>query len=485
MAEPRNVALMGLGTVGRGVADLLGEWPTTPPVRIAALTVGNPGKPGHASFVRRHAAGRCPLPEAFTPVERLAETAGLDLLIDVTGGGREVADAMIAALKRGRDVVTANKAALSRYGREIFAAAAAPGAGRLAFEAAVGGGVPIIRTLSAYLAHDTVDSVAGICNGTSNFILGGLAAGRPFAEVLAEAVALGYAEPGGGADVSGEDAGHKLIILSRLAFGAALHPDQVMTSCVRGIAGVDAVDFRYARERLGRDIKSLAVAERLDASAAAGTANVPPARRLAFRVTPVMLPSRSVLAQVRANYNGFLVNARSAGRQFLSGPGAGQRPTAHAVLADVVDLVSRPGGPHVARVPGPLGVPPEQPWELVPLARQEFDLCYVRFFVANAPGIVGAIAEAFGRRGVHLHEVLQLEHTKDELRALAGPAGPGNAARMAVEAGDALAFAVTLNRCPFGHIESVIEALSSGRSFRNLLPPVALPCEDRIADLQA
>jgi homoserine dehydrogenase len=467
MGDVRNLALMGLGTVGRGVVELLsGGLGAAAGLRIAAVTVANPGKPEHAAFLRSHASARFPLPTEFTPLDRVADLPGIDLVVDVTGGGEEVRDVMVRCLRRGRDVVTANKAVLSRFGREMAAAAEAPGAGRLAYEAAVGGGIPIIRTLRSYLAHDAVHAVAGIINGTSNYILSEVSAGRAFADALAEAIRRGYAEPGGGADVSGEDACHKLVILSRLAYGAVLSPGELLPTCVRGIAGIDAIDFRYARERLGRGIKALAVAQRLDGG------------RLSFRVCPVMLRADSVFLDVRASHNGILLSCRNAGRQLLAGPGAGKGPTAHAVLSDVLDLIARPAGPAPALPPGDGAVT-----DLIPLGRHEYEHCYVRFVVRNGPGIVGAIAEAFGRNGMHIHEVLQLDHARDELRAL-GPLRDGSH-RATVDAGEALAFAVTLNRCAFGQVEAVVEQLAGTTRFHNLCPPVILPFEDGLPELAA
>jgi homoserine dehydrogenase len=467
MAEPRTIALLGLGTVGQGVIELLSEAGPGCALRVGAVSVRHPQKPEHTAFLRAKAGPHLRLPTEFTPIDRVPEMPGIDIVVEVTGAGEDVRDVLIRSLAAGKDVVTAGKALLSRYGREIFAAAEAPGAGRTAFEAAVCGGIPIIRTLRSYLRHDVIRGLHGIVNGTSNFILGQVGAGRSFADALAEAGRRGYAEPGGGADVSGEDAMNKMIILSRLAFGAALDPAVVGPACVRGIGGIDALDFRYARERLGRDIKAPAVAERVEPD------------KLSFRVLPALLPRQSVFADVLAGYNGIMVGCRNAGNQFLSGPGAGKRPTAHAVLADVLDLAALPRGLQLYPPQRPAGAAPE----LVPLARHEYDLCYVRFVVRNAPGIVGAIAEAFGRRGVHIHEVLQLEHGPDELRAL-GPLREGRA-RQTVDAGEAQAFAVTLNRCPFGHIESVVEQLVKTAKFHNLCPPVILPFEDKLPELSA
>jgi homoserine dehydrogenase len=467
MGEPRTHALLGLGTVGRGVVELLSEPAADSPLRIGAVAVRNPNKPEHTAFLRAKAGSKFPLPAEFTPLDRIPEMPGIDAVVDVTGGGEDVRDVIVRSLKAGKDVVTANKSVLSRYGREIHAAADSPGAGRLAFEAAVGGAIPIIRTLRSYLRHDLVLGIHGIINGTSNFILGRVSSGRSFADALAEAIRRGYAEPGGGADVSGEDAMNKLIILARLAFGAALDPAEIMPANVRGIGGIDAIDFRYAKERLARDIKAPAVAERVDGD------------KLSFRILPALLPRQSVFADVLAGYNGIMVGCRNAGNQFLSGPGAGKRPTAHAVMADLLELAGLPRGVRAHPPDRPAAAAPE----LVPLAKHEYDLCYVRFVVRNAPGIVGAIAESFGKRGVHIHEVLQLEHSADELRAI-GPLRDGRH-REAVDAGEAQAFAVTLNRCPFGHIESVVDQLVKTAKFHNLCPPVILPFEDKLPELSA
>lgn len=470
MAEGRTLGLVGLGTVGQGVLRQLAGPLAGTGLRIAAVAAARPGRAEHAALLKSLTSPRSPLPETTVSLDRLAGTPGIDVIIDATAGGAEVKDVLVRALRRGQDVVTANKALLARWGNEIFAAAAAPGAGRLEFEASVGGGIPIIRTLRWYLAHDTVDSVWGILNGTSNFILSRLSAGGTYTDALAEAVRRGYAEPDGGKDVSGEDALNKLVILARLAFGAAWTPEPLLADHMRGIGGIELIDFRYARERLNREIKSLAVAERSGGDA--GPVNL--------RVGPVLLPARGAFGQVRSSYNAMLLACRNAGNQLLSGPGAGQGPTAHAMLADVLELSRRPRG---GELPLPDTLRPPAPAAPAGISGHAWEHTYVRFVVRNQPGIVGSIAEAFGRQGIHIHEVLQLEHTREEIASLAALRESPH--RATAEAGEALAFVVTLNRCALGQVETVVAGLAAGERFRNLCRPVVLPFEDHLPQVSA
>ena len=325
--DPLNIALIGCGTVGGGVAKLLLDHPERLAARagrrlvLKRVVVKDPSKPRPDCV---------PANLITTDLRKVLEDPGIHVAVEVVGGVEWARRTVLDLLAAGKDVVTANKALLAVHGAEIF------DAGRrhkkaIAFEASVGGGIPIIGALSHGLAANQILSLQGILNGTCNFILTAMTEqGAGYAETLAEAQRLGYAEADPTLDVDGTDAAHKLAILAQIAFGVTVSLDAITR---RGIAGIHQDDIRYARE-LGYTIKLLAEAW-LDQSAGDGRGG-----QLALHVSPVMLRHLTPLAQVRDAFNAIFVAGDAVGSTLYYGRGAGQMPTASAVVADLIDLAA-------------------------------------------------------------------------------------------------------------------------------------------------
>lgn len=321
--EPLGIALVGCGTVGGGVAQLLLEQPE----RLATRA----GRPLilRRVVVRDTAKARAvklPAELLTTDYRTVLNDPAVHVVAELAGGTDWAKRVVLEALTAGKHIVTANKALLAEHGAEVFDAARKHERA-IAFEASVMGGVPIVAVLAESLSANQVLSLQGILNGTSNFILTGMSEqGRSYAEVLAEAQQRGYAEADPTLDVDGTDAAHKLAILAQLAFGMAV---PVRAIDRRGIAGMSQVDIGFARE-LGYTIKLLGEAW-LDTSGRNGG-------NLALHVSPVLLRHQSLLAQVRGAYNAIRVQGDAAGDIALYGRGAGALPTASAVVADIIDL---------------------------------------------------------------------------------------------------------------------------------------------------
>jgi homoserine dehydrogenase len=326
----------------------------------------------------------------------------VEIIIEVLGcqEAAELAtfrDYIVRAFEKGKSVVTSDKAVLAQFGSEIWAAAQKSGR-QLRFEAAVGGGIPIIRSLSESFAIEEPQAIFGIVNGTTNYILTEMEKrGKPYAEALKEAQQKGYAETDPGSDVSGRDAEAKLLLLSLVAFGLHIQPG---TTWRKGIADIHAVDFRYAGRTGASTIKPLAVAKRKGEA-------------VQVFVSPVLLPRENFLATIDGATNAICFKGKKSGAArgardcdyVLVGPGAGGGPTAVAVLGDVCELAR--GGRNFAGLPslvrpGSLAVQPED----------EIDgSFYVRFIVKDRAGIVGDIGQTFGRLAVNISEIWQLRHS--------------------------------------------------------------------------
>ncbi len=320
--EPYGIALIGCGTVGAGVATLLLEHPERLAARagrrleLRRIVVRDPGKLRDA---------RIPKHLITTDLRQVIDDPTIDVAVEVVGGIDWAKRTVLDLLAAGKHVVTANKALLATCGAEIFDAGRRHGKA-IAFEASVAGGIPIIGALCQGLAANQILSLQGILNGTCNFILTGMIeAGRSYADVLAEAQQKGYAEADPTLDVDGTDAAHKLAILVQIAFGVALPFHTIQR---RGIADIDLLDIRFARE-LGYTIKLLAEAW-MEPSPTRG--------QLALHVSPVMLRQNSPLALVRDAYNAIFVHGDAVGSTLYYGRGAGRMPTASAVVADVIDM---------------------------------------------------------------------------------------------------------------------------------------------------
>jgi homoserine dehydrogenase len=328
-----RVAIVGLGTVGQGVVDLLR--------RHAALYERRCGRGIDvvAALVRDVARPReVPLPPGVLVTSNVDEFFGVpaDIVVEVAGGVDAARAIIERALSNGRDVVTANKALVAAHGPSLFERAEKHRR-RLAFEAAVAGGVPVIQTVTTALGANEVRSFAGILNGTCNFILTAMAAGGTYNEALAEAQRRGFAEADPTLDVSGRDSVEKLAILASLAFGGPVSPDRI--TC-EGITKLTAEDVRDAAKR-GLALKLLALGTRTD-------------RGLELWNGPTLIPADNPLARVNGSDMGLLVHADAVKRLFIAGDGAGRFPTASAVVGDILDVARTMG----ARPDGPLNVWP-------------------------------------------------------------------------------------------------------------------------------
>jgi homoserine dehydrogenase len=382
-----NVGLLGFGTIGAGVVRLLREHRADitrragMPIRLAAV----------ADLDVETDRGVSVKPARLTTdAGAVLRDKKIDVVIELIGGYEPARRFVLAAIDAGKDVVTANKALLAVHGEEIVAAAERRGV-RLAFEASVGGGIPILRALKEGLAADRTTAVYGIVNGTCNHILTTMTReGRDFAEVLAEAQALGLAEANPATDVDGTDSAHKLALLTTLAFGVAPRVADIPTE---GIREVSAVDIAFARE-LGYTIKLLAIAkDGRDAVEA--------------RVHPTMIPNRHLLADVSGNFNAIFVRGSYLGPSMYYGQGAGARPTATAVVADLIAGARDRAVGRGVRVSA-WGVPQKALRRLPirPLDDHEGEY-YLRFAAVDRPGVLGKLAGLLGRFDISIASVIQ------------------------------------------------------------------------------
>ncbi len=382
MTRPLSVALAGLGTVGGGVLRLLRE--------NADLVAARAGRPIAVTAVsardrsRDRGVSLSGLRWYDDPVA-LAADPSVDVVVELIGGADGVALALVeAAIAAGKPVVTANKALLAVHGATISAAAEQRGVA-LGFEAAVAGGIPVIKLLREGLAGNRITRVAGILNGTCNYILTVMRErGREFAEVLAEAQKLGYAEADPATDIDGIDAAHKLAILAALAFGrkvdfAAVH--------VEGIRAVSALDIAFASE-LGYRIKLLGIARRVEAGIEA-------------RVHPCMVPQAAPIARVDGVFNAVVAEGDFVGRVMLEGRGAGAGPTASAVAADLVDIARGRATPVWGAASGALSDAPSVPMEA------HVGPYYLRLMVVDRPGVIADVTAVLRDHGVSLESMLQ------------------------------------------------------------------------------
>ncbi|MDK9722154.1 MAG: homoserine dehydrogenase [Rhodospirillales bacterium] len=380
ISEPLKIALAGLGTVGGGTASLLSlqadllEARAGRKLRLVAVSAleAPPGIPlGEASF--------------YADARKMVAEADYDVLVELIGGASGIALEIVkGALAKGKHVVTANKAMIAHHGVELAKLADTLGA-QIGFEASVGGGIPIIKSLREGLAGNRVVSVKGILNGTCNYILTTMRAeGRDFADVLAEAQRLGYAEADPSFDIDGVDTAHKLAILASLAFAMPIDLEGV--SC-EGIRHVSALDIQYADE-LGYRIKLLGVARQTDQGVEA-------------RVYPAMVPLSFPLAHVGGVFNAIVTEGDFVGRTVLEGRGAGARPTASAVVADLVDLARG----HVTPMFG-LPLSHLKPQPQAPLG-EHCSAYYIRLMVRDEPGVFADIAAALRDEQVSMEQIIQ------------------------------------------------------------------------------
>lgn len=386
-----GIGLLGAGTVGGTLIHRLVEEhaaiaaKTGLDLQIHAVAVRDPAKKRAFSAPEVHIT---------TDAASVVDDPAVDLIVEVMGGQDPAGDLVLRAIEAGKPVVTANKELIAARGSELIAAAERSGVALL-FEAAVGGGIPIIRPLSETLAGERITRVMGIVNGTTNFILTRMTEeGTAYADALQQAQDLGYAEPDPTADVSGADAAAKAAILASLAFGTWVGLDHVPHA---GITEITAADIRYAAD-LGYVIKLLGIAE----DTATG---------VSARVHPVLLPADHPLASIRGATNAIFIEGPAIDELLFAGPGAGGDPTATAVLGDVIDaareiLAGAQVAPRIRFAPSDLA---------------DFGTVstkwYVRLEVADEPGVLAQIAAAFGEAEVSIKSVWQ-EGTEDEATLL-------------------------------------------------------------------
>ena len=370
-----RIAIAGLGTVGAGVLHLL--------ERNAGLIAARAGQPVTVAAVsaRDRTRDRGISLDGIQWVDdpqALATLPGIDTVVELIGGAEGPARRLVtAALEHGRPVVTANKALIAVHGASL------PRTAPIAFEAAVAGGIPVIKALREGLSANRIDRVAGILNGTCNYILTAMREQkREFADVLAEAQALGYAEADPATDIDGIDAAHKLAILAALAFG---HPVRFDAVHVEGIRRVSALDIAFAEE-LGYRIKLLGIARRTPAGVEA-------------RVHPCLVPTASPIARVDGVFNAVVAEGDAVGRIMLEGRGAGAGPTASAVVADLIDLAR-------GRVTPTWGQDTPADDAVVPIG-QHLGAYYLRLMVIDRPGVIADVAAILRDHGVSLESLLQ------------------------------------------------------------------------------
>jgi homoserine dehydrogenase len=382
VTNPLRVALAGLGTVGAGVLTMLST-----NADIVAARAGRKVAVTAVSARDRMRDRGMPLSGLrwYDDPVALAHDPDIDVVVEVMGGSEGPALALVrAALAAGKPVVTANKALLAVHGAELAAEAEASGAA-LAFEAAVAGGIPVIKALREGLAGNRISRVTGILNGTCNYILTDMREhGREFADVLAEAQRLGYAEADPSFDVDGIDAAHKLAILAALAFGRPVAFDAVH---VEGIRGVSALDIAFAAD-LGYRIKLLGIARQSEAGIDA-------------RVHPCMVPAGAPIALVDGVFNAVVAEGDFVGRVMLQGRGAGAGPTASAVVADLVDVARGRTIPVWGAASGALSSAPSVPIEA------HVGAYYLRLMVVDRPGVIADVTAALRDAGVSLESMLQ------------------------------------------------------------------------------
>ena len=384
-----NVGLLGLGTVGGGTVNVLrrnGNEITRRagrPIRITRASARDLSRP------RICDTDDIQLTEDPFSIVNDPE---IDIVVELIGGTESARELVLKAIANDKHVVTANKALIALHGNEIFAAAQAQGV-MVAFEAAVAGGIPIIKAIREGLAGNRIDWLAGIINGTGNYILTEMRdKGREFGAVLKEAQTLGYAETDPEFDVEGIDAAHKLTILASIAFGIPLQFDKVYTE---GISKMRREDVSYA-EQLGYRIKHLGIARRT-------------AEGIELRVHPTLIPHRRLIANVDGVMNAVLVKADAVGPTLYYGAGAGADPTASAVVADLVAVVrtltTDPENrvPHLAFQPDAISDIPILPMSEVHTAY------YLRMEAADKPGVLADVTRIFGDQGISIEAILQKE----------------------------------------------------------------------------
>jgi len=392
--KPVKVGLLGLGTVGGGTVNVLKR---------------------NAAEIARRAGREIIITRASAKdldKERICDTQGIilttdpmdiindpeiDIVLELIGGAGLVKEMVLKAIENGKHVVTANKSLIALHGNEIFAKASEKGV-IVAFEAAVAGGIPIIKAIREGLSGNQIQWLAGIINGTGNFILTEMRdKGRDFYDVLAEAQALGYAEADPTFDVEGIDAGHKLTILASIAFGIPLQFDKVYTE---GITQITRLDVEYA-EQLGYRIKHLGIARKTPEG-------------IELRVHPTLIPERRLIANVNGVMNAVLVKGDAVGNTLYYGAGAGAEPTASAVVADVIDVVRALTSDPENRVPH-LAFQADSIHDIPVLTSDRFKTSYyLRLNAEDKPGVLADVTRILADHHISIEAIIQKEPLGDE-----------------------------------------------------------------------
>ncbi|MBF2021357.1 MAG: homoserine dehydrogenase [Hydrococcus sp. C42_A2020_068] len=385
-----KIGLLGLGTVGTGTAEIIlnpaGRHSLLKEIAIHRVGVRSLDKPRGIQLP----------PQAITTdLEAIVTDPEIDIVVELLGGLEPARSLILKAISAGKHVVTANKAAIARYGDEIYSAANAAGVYVL-LEGAVGGGIPVIKPLKQSLGANRIASIIGIVNGTTNYILTQMtAAGADFDEVLAEAQKLGYAEADPTADVDGLDAADKIAILASLGFGGRVKRENVYCE---GIRQVSAADINYA-DKLGFVIKLLAIAK--------GSGGYE-SDTLQLRVHPTLIPKTHPLASINGVFNAILVEGDPLGQVMFFGPGAGSGPTASAVVSDIMNIVGILKSSGKTQSLDPLLTCTHQHYcTITPIEELETRF-YARFLCRDIPGVIGHLGTCFGNHRVSLESVVQI-----------------------------------------------------------------------------
>lgn len=390
MSQEINIGLIGFGTVGSGVVRILLE---------KELILAQ--RSGIRLSLKRIADKDITTPRGITVppeilttyLDAIIDDPGIDIVVELIGGIDEAKSIILKSISQGKPVVTANKALLAQHGQEIFALARKNRVS-ICFEAAVGGGIPIVKSLREGLIANRIQSILGIVNGTTNYILTKMTReGYSFEEALSQAQEMGYAESDPTLDLEGIDAAHKLVLLATLAFGDQVRLDDVY---VEGISKLSLQDVKYAQE-FGYSVKLLAIAKIID-------------HALELRVHPTMVPSDHLLASVDDAFNAIYVTGDAVGSMMFYGQGAGGLPAASAVVSDIVDLASQMrGGPaRLSRVPY------GEPRIKVRPIGQSTSQYYIRFTALDQPGVLAKISGILGRHNISIASVIQKGRGKQE-----------------------------------------------------------------------
>lgn len=392
--KPIHVGLLGIGTVGGGTFAVLRRNQEEITRRAGRGIVIRMVADKDLGRARKLAGDTAEITDDAYKIVRNPE---IDIVIELIGGTKVAKDLILAAIDNGKHVVTANKALLATHGNEIFLAAQKKGV-MVAFEAAVAGGVPIIKALREGLTANRIEWIAGIINGTSNFILSEMRdKGSSFKDVLAEAQRLGYAESDPTFDVEGVDAAHKLTIMAAIAYGIPMQFDKAYTE---GISKLTKEDIHYAEE-LGYRIKLLGITRRTPAG-------------IELRVHPTLIPSRRLIANVEGVMNAILVKGDAVGATLYYGAGAGAEPTASAVVADLVDVTRMHTADPEHRVPH-LAFQPDRMSDTPILAMEEVETSYyLRLRVLDRPGVLADITRILADMSISIDAMVQKEPSEGE-----------------------------------------------------------------------